>query len=433
MRTYRGLFHTPEFTPFFAASAVQVAGSTVSGLALATLVYTATRSPLLSALSMFGPSLAQVVGAAALLSVADRIPPRAAMTSLALIFGVGTAVLAVPGLPLWGIFAVLLGQGLVASVAGGVRYGLLSEILPRAGYLLGRSVLNMSVGVMQICGFALGGILVAALSPRGALLTGAALGFVAAAVSRFGLTSRPPRSLGRPSPAQTWRTNASLWSAPSRRSIYLALWIPNGLVVGAESLFVPYAPRDAGTLFALAALGMLIGDTVTGRFTPRSWRGRLGVPLLLLLALPYLLFVLHPPLPLAGVAVTLASIGYAASLVQQERLIALTPLEVQGQALGLHTSGMQAMQGVAAAIAGTLAQHTSAATGMAVMGAASVVVTLALVRGLRPARGEDERPSRRVAGSIRQEGVDSGFHGDDSAGRRGAPDGGRTAGTAGTP
>ena len=168
MRTYRDLFQAPEFTPRFATAAVQVAATTLSGLALGTLVYAATRSPLLAARSMFGSSLAQVIGAAALLSASDRLPPRAAMTGLALVFGLGTAVLAVPGLPDWALFAIILGLGLAASLGGGVRYGLLSEILPADGYLLGRSVLNMSVGIMQICGFALGGLLVTALSARGA-------------------------------------------------------------------------------------------------------------------------------------------------------------------------------------------------------------------------------------------------------------------------
>ena len=81
MRTYRELFRAPEFTPLFLTSAAQVAASTVTGLALGTLVYAATGSPLLSALSMFGPSLAQVIGATALLSAADRLPPRAHLLS----------------------------------------------------------------------------------------------------------------------------------------------------------------------------------------------------------------------------------------------------------------------------------------------------------------------------------------------------------------
>jgi MFS family permease len=384
MRTYRELFRAPEFTPLFLTASVQVAATTVTGLALGTLVYAATRSPLLSALSMFGPSLAQMAGAAALLSAADRLPPRAAMTSLALIFGLGTAAQAIPGLPVWAIFAIIASLGTIASLGGGVRYGLLNEILPGEGYLLGRSVFNMSVGIMQICGFAVGGVLVTTLSPRGTLLAGAALYLAAAAVARFGLSRRPPRAAGRPSITETWRNNAQLWSSAARRYVYLALWVPNGLIVGCESLFVPYAPRHAGLLFAFAALGMLAGDTLTGRFVPPCWRERLNVPLRLLLAAPYLAFALHPALPVAVAAVVLASVGYSASLLLQQRLMALTPDELSGHALGLHSSGMLTMQGVGAAIAGAIAQQTSPPTAMAVMAAASVTVTLILAPGLRP-------------------------------------------------
>ena len=54
-----------------------------------------------------------------------------------------------------------------AAPGGGVQYGLLNEILSARGYMLGRSVVNMSTGLMQIAGFAVGGVLVNVLSPRG--------------------------------------------------------------------------------------------------------------------------------------------------------------------------------------------------------------------------------------------------------------------------
>ncbi|MFJ3575191.1 MFS transporter [Streptomyces rubiginosohelvolus] len=383
MRTYRELFRTPEFTPFFAAVSVQTAAQTATGLALGTLVYARTGSPLLSALAMFGPSLAQVAGALTLLSAADRLPPRSALTALALLSAGAVCVQAVPGLPLWAAFAVLLVTGVAASPGGGVRYGLLNEIVPREGFLLGRSVLNMTGGVMQICGFAVGGALVAVFSARGTLLVGAALYVVAAAVTRLGLTARPPRATGRPSIGETWRTNALLWSATPRRYVFLALWVPNGLVVGCESLYVAYAPGHAGLLFAGGALGMLAGDTLVGRFVAARWRARLGAPLRLLLAAPYLLFALRPGLPVALAVVVVASVGFAASLLLQERLLALTPQELSGHALGLSSSGMLAMQGVGAAVAGGIAQVTSPATGMAAVAGLSVAVTLALAPGLR--------------------------------------------------
>jgi MFS family permease len=386
VRTYGEVFRTPEFTSLFVASSVQTAASTISGLGLGTLVYSSTRSPLLSALAMFGPSIAQVAGASALLSAADRLPPRAAMTWLALVVGLGTAALAIPAMTLPWIFAIDLGLGVVSSLRGGVRFGLLNEILPPGGYLLGRSVLNMSNGLMQICGYAAGGVLVTVMSPRGTLLAGAGLYLAAAAWARLGLTRRPPRAAGRASVRQTWRTNARLLSSVPRRYIYLALWVPNGLIVGCESLFVSYSPGHAGTLFACTAVGMLAGDTLAGRFVPQRWRDLLSPWLRLLLAGPYLVFLTHPAFWLACIACTAASVGYAASLMLQQRLMALTPDDLAGHALGLQSSGTLAMQGAGAALAGLVAEQTGPGTAMAVMAAISVAVTLILAPGLRSGR-----------------------------------------------
>ncbi len=279
-------------------------------------------------------------------------------------------------------------QGLIASLGGGVSGGLLNEILPKDGYVLGRSVFNMVFGLTQVVGFATGGALLTVLSPRACLLLSAALYATAALVFRLGLTARPPRASGRPSVTATWRTNALLWSSRPRRLTYLGLWLPNGLVVGIESLYVSYAPHAAGTLFACGALGMFVGDVTVGRLVPPALRPRLATPLLLLLATPYLFFLLRPALPLAAALAAVASVGFGASLVQQERLMSLTPDEMAGHALGLRSAGMLTMQGVSAAVAGTVAQLTSPATGMTVMALASVAVTLALsALGKREERG----------------------------------------------
>ncbi|MFR9798143.1 MFS transporter [Streptomyces sp. MS06] len=378
MRSYRSLFRTPEFTPFLLSFTVSAAAQTIGGLALGTLVYRATGSPLLTALSMFGPQLAQLLGAAFLLSAADRLPPRAILSGLPLAFAACTAAASLPGLPVRAVLAVVLFQGLVASLGGGVRGGLLNEILPKDGYVLGRSVYNMLWGLTQVTGFATGGALLSLLTPRACLLLAAGLYLLSALAARVGLSARPARASGRPSVSATWRTNALLWSSRPRRLAYLGLWVPNGLVVGGDSLYVSYAPRAAGTLYACGALGMFAGDLTVGRLVPPAVRRRLATPLRLLLAVPYLFFVLRPGVALSAVAVTLASVGFAASLVLQERLMSLTPDDLAGQALGLHGTGMVAMQGVGAALAGTLAELTSPAAAMTLMAACSVTVTLAL-------------------------------------------------------
>lgn len=378
MRSYRELFRTPEFTPFFVTSAARMAAQTFSDLALATLVYQATGSPLLSAVSMFGSQLAQVLGATFLLSGADRLPPRSALISIDLAFAAGTVVLSLHGLPVGAIFGVLLIQGLIASLGGGVRGGLLNEILSKDGYLLGRSVSNMSSSLMQIVGFATGAALLAVLSPRACLLVSAALYVASALGSRLGLTARPPRSAGRPSAAATWRTNKALWSSRPRRLVYLGLWVPNGLIIGCESLYVSYTPHAAGTLFACSALGMLAGNLAVGRLVAPARRTRLATPLRLLLAMPYLFFALEPGLLWAALVACVASIGFSGSLVQLERLLSLTPDKLAGHTLGLHSAGMLTMQGVSAALAGAVAELTSPAMAMTILAVMSISVTLSL-------------------------------------------------------
>ncbi|GLW27080.1 MFS transporter [Actinoplanes regularis] len=382
MRTYRQLFRTPEFTPIFAATCLQSAAATVTGLALATDVYARTGSPFFAAVSMFGPSLAQLAGATLLLSAADRWPPRAAGAGLALLTAVLTALLALPGLSIAGVFAVLLAMGLAASVSGGVRAGLLTDVVADS-YLLGRSALNISNGAMQIAGFAAGSALVTVLSPAGTLLTGAGAHLVAALVIRTGLARRAPRATGRASVAATWRVNARLWAIPGIRPVYAGLWLPNGLIVGCEALFVPFAPSGAGLLLAGSALGMLAGDVLAGRFLTPSWRRRLAPFLRLLLAVPYLPFALHPPMAVAVALAVVAAVGYCSTLLLQERLMELVPEENRGQALGLHSSGMLTMQAVCAAVAGVLAELTSPATAITLLAGGSVAVTLLLAPALR--------------------------------------------------
>ena len=397
MSTYRGLFRTPEFTPMFVVASVNVAAQTVGGLALGTLVFTATGSPLLSALSMFGASFAQLIGAFTVLSAADRLPPRLALVSIALAFAAGTFVLAAPGLPVLGVLLVVLGTGLVNTVHGGVRWGLLGEILPPGDYLLGRSVFNMAVGVMQIAGFALGGALVAVLSPRRTLAVAGLLHLRAAAVGRVGLSARPARSAGRPGVRETWRVNAHLWRSPARRATYVAMWLPNGLIVGCEALFVAYTPASAGVLFIAAALGMLSGDLLAGRFVPTTWRPRLITPFQVLLALPFLGFVLRPPLAVAVALVAVGAIGYGGSLLLQDRLLSQTSSTVRGQALGLHSSGLLAGQALGATLAGTVAQHLPAGTAMTVMALLSLTVSAILLRPLNRPVTLDEPPRRFAA------------------------------------
>lgn len=383
VRTYRELFGVPEFGALFGSMSVRYAGTTMQGIALGTLVYLRSGSPLLSALSMFGPSGAQVLAAATLLSMADRVRPRAALAGMGLAFAGTAAALAIPALPTGALLAIVFSTGLVSAIGGGVQWGLLNEIVPSGGYVLARSLFTMANGVMQMAGFGFGGVLVAATSPRATLLVAAALHLGSALVARLGLRDRAARVPGRPSIGATWQGNRLLWSDPRRRVRYLAMWVPNGLIVGCEALFIPYSTRWSGLLLAASALGMLAGDVLVGRLLTARRRQPLTEPLRLLLATPYLLFFLALPVGVAVGLVLIASIGYAATLLLQEQLLAITPAHLSGHALGLHNSGMLTMQAVGAAVAGVIASRLPAGTAIGCLAVASIAVTLSLTSGLR--------------------------------------------------
>ena len=382
MRTYRDLFAVREFRALWTSSALTTAAMTMSGLALATVVHAETGSALLTALAMFGPSVAQVVGATTLMSAADASPPRRALTVVGL---VSTAVLALQAaLPLStpARLALVLGAAYVTSIGGGVRWGLLSEVVPHDGYALARSTMNVAVGAFQIVGFAVGGVLLAVLEAPQVFVLAALLSAAAVPVLWSGVSERPPRRAARVGMRETLQANGRLLADRDTRALLVALSVPNGLVVGCEALFVPYAGESAGWLLAGAAAGMMAGDLLVGRTLSPHGRRRASTPLRYLLAAPYLLFAVHPGVPLAVSVAAVASVGYAATLAQQEWLVALTPAGLRGQVLGVESSVRMTLQGVCAAAAGLLADLLTPATAVVVLALASIALSAALTGAL---------------------------------------------------
>src|SRR5215210_5801679 len=127
---------------------------------------------------------------------------------------------------------------------------------------------------------------------------------------------------------------------------------------------------------------MMAGDLLVGRAFSPAGRRRLSTPLRYLLSVPYLLFAVQPAVPLAVVVAAVASVGYAATLGQQEELVALTPAGLRGQVLGVESSVRMTLQGVCAAAAGLLADLLSPATAVVLLAAASTAVSLALTAAL---------------------------------------------------
>lgn len=384
MRTYRDVFAVPEFRVLFAARCVTMAAVSLSGLALGTTTYASTGSPLLTALAMFGGPLVTLVGSATILGASDSMGPRLATLVMPVAYAVACLLQAIPGLP-WGVrFALLAIPFLAGSATSGSTMRLLSDILPAEGFVLGRATLNIAVGVMQVAGYGLGGVLLVWFSPSALFLIASVAAALTALVIRMGIRERPASQTADNLVRRTRVVNRTLLGSPLTRPLYLAMWVPNGLIVGCEALFVPFGgPTGAGYLFAVTAAGMLLGDVLMGRIIPPERRDRLIEPMRLLLAVPYLGFLLSPGLPMAMVLSFVASIGYSASLPLQERLVLATDAHHRGQVFGLYSTGLMVGQAVGAAIGGAVATVLVPAQAILVLAVASVVITLALTRGLR--------------------------------------------------
>lgn len=373
---YRALLRDREFGGLYLSFTLTVTASTLSGFALGTLVNHRTGSPFLTAVSMYGATFATVLGALTLMSVADGKRPRRTLLLLQLVSLAGIAAQAVPGLPLAARFALLLTLGFFQSLGTGTRLGLLAEVVPGSAYAPARSLMNVTAGGTVIIGYAVGAVLLRYLSPYGLFAVAAALTALGTAVVAVTVREHSIRLTRRPGLRRTWTTNAELFAHPGRRMLLLNLWVPNGLIVGCEALFLSYDPGGAGTLLAAASAGMLLGDLIVGRLLDAERRRRLALALRLLLAAPFLLFAVHPPALVAAVAVGLAGVGFAATLPLQEQLLEQTPDAVRGQVQGVESAGRMTWQGIGAAIAGGLAQYLTPGTAMAVAAGLSLAVTL---------------------------------------------------------
>ncbi|MEU7740103.1 MFS transporter [Nonomuraea sp. NPDC049158] len=404
--TFGQVFAVREFRVLFGSFALLISGDSIKMLALSVLVYAQTGSPGLSAAAYMAGWLPYILGGMFLLSLADRLPPRAVMVVGELVRVVVCLLLAFAGLPVPVMLGLVLVTGLFAPVFGAARSALLPDVLPGDAFVLARSLMGVTSAGAQIAGLAVGGAFLAATGPRGALAVTAALSAVAALVLRYGLPYRPGRgaAVGDDSAARgaaggavrvTLRVNRSLMVDRRVRGLLLASWLPCMCLAGAEAMVVPYlgGQGQAGVVLAAAAGGMAVGEFTVGRFAAPAVRERLSLPLAVLIGLPWLAFLMAPGVAWAAVLAAVSAAGVSYQLGLQRRFVDAVPEEVRGQAFGLLSAGLMTGQAIGAAAIGVLSEATGPGTAIFAAGVAGVLVALALSGALRPAPAGDARPT----------------------------------------
>jgi predicted MFS family arabinose efflux permease len=381
--TYRALFAESQFRALFLAQAISLTGDQLARVAIASLVYKETGSAFITALIYAVTYVPWLIGGPLLGGLADRFPRRTVMTTCQLISAALVALMAVPGMPLVLLAALLFVVILAESPFLSARASLLVDVLPDDRYVLSSALNQLTIQAAQVVGFAAGGALVRLIGPSDALLVDSVTFLVSAALVRFGVRVHGAIAsvvqLGN-----SWermKVGAKVvFGDPRLRGLVLLGWLATFWVVP-EGLAAPYAKGDStaiGLLLAAQPVGSVVGGLVLSRLVRPATRLELMGWLAVVSCLPLLFFVTTPPLPVAVALLVISGIGTTYNLPANAAFMQALPAERRGQAFGLVSAGLVAGQGISIAVAGAAAEATTPGLVICVAGALGVAGALSL-------------------------------------------------------
>lgn len=379
--TYREVLAVPEFRALYAAQITSMLGDQAAKVALAYLVFQRSDNPLLAALAFAVSYLPWIVGGPVLSPLADRRPRRQVMVRCDVVRAVAVGAMALPGMPLGMLFALLLGASLLMPPFEAARAATLPDVLTGDRYVVGSSLTNITSQLCQVAGFVLGGAGVALLTPRGALGVNAVSFAVSAVFIARGVQHRPAAArAGAPTLRADMVEGASVvFRSPVLRSILLLAWVGAAFTVVPEGLAVTYARQlghgglATGLLTAASPAGLAVGALLIGPLMAPRTRVRLMRVFAAVAFLPLLATVVRPPLWAALPLWTLSGVGLAFQVPANTTFMLATPPEARGRAFGLAQTGIQAFQGLAIAGAGALAVTMDAHLVIAAAGLAGLL------------------------------------------------------------
>lgn len=361
------------------AQLLSVAGDQLARVAMTVLVYDRTRSPLLTALTYAITFLPWILGGVALAGLADRLPRRQVMIAADCARMVLVTVMAMitlmtrSGAGLVGMAALLFVVTLLDSPFKSARAALVADILTGARYPIGTAVTQITLQIGTVAGFALGGVVVAAVGARSALLADAATFAASALLLGFGVRRRPAAAAGGHAGASHIGGMVAgvrmVFGDRKLRTLMLLGWLV-AFYAAPMSLAAPYAARfhglplavTTGLLFAGIPLGTMIGATAFSRLLRPEWQQRLMGPLAVGGCAILLLFWAGPGFLPSLVIFALAGACAAYQVAANAAFVTAVPAARRGQAFGLANGGMQVTQGLwyiaVGALAGTLGPAT---------------------------------------------------------------------------
>ena len=384
--TYGEVLRNREFRNLYFAQLFSSAGDQIAKVALALLVYGRTESKVLATLAYAASYLPWVVGGPILSPLADRLQRRKVMVACDLARAVLIGLMALPGVPLWLLFALLLTASLFSAPFDAARAATLPDILEGDQYVVGSSLMNVTSQLVQVAGLGASGVIVGVVGARGALGLDALTFAVSAVLVRFGIRARPAAvAAGRPTLLQDTVEGARIvFGSRVLRSILLLAWIGAAFAIVPEGLAVAYAASvgagsvAVGVLTAASPAGTVIGAIVIGRTVRPTRRLRLMLPLAALAMLPLLGTVAKPPVWGACLLWAASGFGMAYQLPANAAFVAALPAAARGRAFGLAQAGLQLFQGTAIALGGLLTRWLDVGYVVALAGLSGLAGIVAL-------------------------------------------------------
>jgi MFS family permease len=401
-----------EFRPLFASFLLSTIGDELARVALTVLVYQRTDSAFLSAVTFAISYLPWLLGGPVLAALADRFPRRRVLVATDAARAVLVALMAVPGVPLPLLLALLLAVSLCSPPFEAARSALMADVLHGERYAAGITLTQVTGQVSQVLGYLVGGALLIGFSPSAALLVDAATFAVSAVWLTLGLQRRPApmQDADDAGSGSIWRASAGglrlIASAPRLRAIVSLLWVSALFVNAPEGIATPLglqlqgATAATGLLLAANPAGTALGGLVVGRFCPPGLRDRLLAPLVALSLGGVLLAGLVPLVldrgsaAFAAVLVLLfvAGVGGACNIPLNIAFVQAVPSAYRGRAFGVAVAGLSGVQGLGVVLAGFGADLLRPSTLVALsggIGLLAVVVPLVALRRTASPTGAD--------------------------------------------
>ena len=385
--TFGAVFAVGEFRALWLAQVLSVAGDQLARVALTLLVFDRTHSPLLAAITFAASVVPAFIGGLTLSGLADRLPRRQVMIACDLIRVVLVLVMAVSGIPIAVLVALLFVVTLIGAPFLSARAALYPDILTGDLYVLGTAVTLTTLQFAQVLGFAAGGATVAFFGVRPSLLIDAATFALSALITRIWVRRRPA---AQAVPEGDTDVGGGLmaalrlvFSSPALRIPMLLAWLAAFYQVS-EGVSAPLAAAlgggavAVGLILAAPAFGATVGAIAFSRLVAPATRLRWMGPLAAAACGVLVLFVFGPPLPIALLLLGLSGLFDCFQLAANASFVAATPARVRSQAFGIAQGGMSLGQGVAIVVAGALAEHYAPSLVIAVSGMVGAAAATAI-------------------------------------------------------